>query len=265
MRHVISAAAQMSIANGDGDIDDYVPRLLHSDVPRVYPILNHSGGNPFMPPDCQTSPDSWETDHYLEEHPYVAVSFVFAGSQNTQALVEPYPPEYPAHQALRHAADALEILEEFDVPGNEWERQTMRNQVEIAARKAVRHLHTVTEEQVDNFLHALLETATPPLALATALCVATGNDPHLKRVLTGHISLPQEMVLQEDATDILRHADGKTSPNTMRHLARAMGYRSAELAMRPMPIPPDHRAQVIRAAQVVQLPPYLIKELQRER
>ncbi len=264
MRHVISTAVQMSIANGDGDIEDYVPRLLHSDVPRVYPILNHSGGQPFLPPDCRTSPGSWETDHYLEEHPYVAVSFVFAGSQNTQALVEPYPPGYPAHQALRHAADALEMLGQTDVPGNEWERQTMRNQVEIAARKAMRHVHTVTEEQVDNFLHAMLETATPPLALATALCVATGNDPHLKRVLTDHISLPQETVLQEDATDILRYADGKTSPTTVRHLARAMGYLPAELAMRPMPILPDHRARVIRAAQVVQLPPHLIQELQRE-
>ena len=118
--------------------------------------------------------------------------------------------------------------------------------------------------EVDNFLHALLETATPPLALATALCVATGNDPHLKRVLTDHISLPQETVLQEDATDILRYADGKTSPTTMRHITRAMGYLPAELAMQPMPIPPDHRARIIRAAQVVQLPQHLIRELQRE-
>ena len=264
MRHVISTAVQMSIANGDGDIDDYVPRLLRSDVSRIYPILNHRGGQPFLPPDYQISPDSWETDHYLEEHPYVAVSFVFAGSQNTQALVEPYPPEYPAHRVLRHAADALEMLEQTDASGNEWERQTMGNQVEIAVRKAVRHVHTVTEEQVDNFLHALLESSTPPLTLATALCIATGNDPHLKRVLTDHVSLPQEAVLQEDATDILRYADGKTSPATVRHIARAMGYLPAELAMHPMPIPPDHRARVIRAAQVVRLPPHLIQELQRE-
>ena len=258
MRHIISAAVQMSIANGD--IDDYVPRLLHSDVPHIYPILNHRGGQPFLPRDYPTSPNSWETGHYLEDHPYVAVSFVFAGLQNTQALVEPYP----AHQALRHAADALEMLEQTDVPGNKWELQIMRSQVEIAVQKAVRQVHTVTEEQVDNFLHALLETATPPLALATALCVATGNDPHLKRVLTDHIRLPQETVLQEDATDILRYADGKTLPATVRHLARAMGYLPAELAMQPVPIPPDHRARVIRAAQVVRLPPHLIQELQRE-
>ena len=264
MRHIISTAVQMSIANGDGDIDHYVPRLLYNDVPRVYPILNHRDGQPFLPPDYQTGPDTWETDHYLAEHPYVAVSFVFAGSQNTQALVEAFPPEYPAHQVLRHAADALEMLGQTDVPGNEWEQQTMRNQVEIAARKAVRHVHTLTEEQVDNFLHALLETATPPLALATALCVATGNDPHLKRVLTDHISLPQEAVLQEDAMNILRYADGKSSPTTMRHIARAMGYLPAELVMQPMPIPPDHRAHIIRAAQAVQLPQHLIQELQRE-
>lgn len=117
---------------------------------------------------------------------------------------------------------------------------------------------------MDNFLHALLEAETPPLALATALCVATGNDLHLKRVLTDHISLPQEMVLQEDATDILRYADGKTSPNTMRHVARAMGYLPEELAMQSMPVPPDHRARGIRAAQVVQLSPHLIQELQQE-
>ena len=254
MKHIISAAVQMSITNGDGDIDDYVQRLLYNDVPRVYSILNHRDGQPFLPTDYQTSPDTWETDHYLEEHPYVAVSFVFAGSQNTQALVEPFPPEYPAHQVLRHAADALEMLEQVDVPGNEWEQQTMRNQVEIAARKGTRQVHTLTEGQVDNFLHALLETATPPLALATALCVATGNDPHLKRVLTDHISLPQETVLQEDATDILRCADGKTSPTTMRHIARAMGYLPAELATQPMAMPPEHRARSIRAAQVAQLP-----------
>ena len=264
MRHIISAAVQMSITNGDGDIDDYVPRLLYNDVPRVYSILNHRDGQPFLPPDYQPSPDTWETDHYLEEHPYVAVSFVFAGSQNTQALVEPFPSEYPAHQVLRHAADALEMLDHTDVPGNEWEQQTMRNQVEIAARKAVRHVHTLTEGQVDNFLHALLETATPPLAVATALCIATGNDPHLKRVLTDHISLPQETVLQDDATDILRYADGKTSPTTMRHIARAMGYLPVELAMQPMPMPPDHRARIIRAAQVAQLPQHLILELHRE-
>ncbi len=264
MRRAISAAVQMSIANGDRDIDDYVTRLLHSDSPRAYPILNHRGGQPFLPPDYRTSPDSWETDQHLEEHPYVAVSFAFAGSQNTQAVVEPYPPEYPAHQALRHAADALNMLEHIDAPGNEWERQTMRNQVDIAVRKAMRHVHTGTEEQVDNFLHAALETATPPLAVATAFCVATGNDPHLKRVLTDHVSLPQETVLQEDAADILRFADGKTSPTTVRHLARAMGYLPAELDMQPMPTPPDHGARIIRAAQVVQLPPHLIQQLQRE-
>lgn len=264
MRHIISIAVQMSITNGDGDIDDYVPRLLYNDVPRVYSILNHRAGQPFLPPDYQTSPDTWETDHYLEEHPYVAVSFVFANAQNTQALVEPFPPEYPAHQVLRHTADALEMLEQTDVPGNEWEQQTMRNQVEIAARKAVRRVHTLTEAQVDHFLHALLESATPPLALAAALCVATGNDPHLKRVLTDHISLPQETVLQEDATDILRYADGKISPTTMRHIARAIGYLPAELAVQPMPIPPDRRARIIRAAQAAQLPQHLIQELQWE-
>lgn len=264
MRHMISTAVQMSITNGDGNIDDYVPRLLYNDVPRVYSILNHRDGQPFLPPDYQTSPDTWETDHYLEEHPYMAVSFVFAGSQNTQALVEPFPPEYPAHQVLRHTADALEMLEQTDVPGNEWEQQTMRNQVEIAARKAVRHVHTLTEEQVDSFLHALLESATPPLALATALCVATGNDPHLKRVLTDHVSLPQETVMQEDATDILRYADGKTSPTTMLHIARAMGYLPAELGMQPMPMQPEHRARIMRAAQVAQLPQHLIQELERE-
>ena len=64
----------------------------------------------------------------------MAVRFVFAGSQNTQALVEPYPPEYPAHQVLHHAADALEMLEQTDAPGSEWERQTTGNQVEMAVR-----------------------------------------------------------------------------------------------------------------------------------
>lgn len=264
MRHIISAAVQLSIANSDVDINGYIPRLLYNDAPRVYSILNHRDGRPFLPSDYQTSPDSWETNPYLEEHPYVAVSFVFAGSQHTQALVEPFPPEYPVHQVLRHAADALEMLEQTDVPGNEWEQQTMWNQVEVAARKATRHVHTLTEEQVDNFLHALLESATPPLAVATALCVATGNDPHLKRVLTDHISLPQETVLQEDATDILRYAEGKTSPNTIRHIARAMGYLPSELAMQPMPIPPDHRARIIRAGRSVHLPQHLIKGLERE-
>ena len=51
MKHIISTAVQMSIANSDGDIDDYVPRLLYNDVPRVYPILNHRDGQPFLPPD----------------------------------------------------------------------------------------------------------------------------------------------------------------------------------------------------------------------
>ena len=88
MRHIISAAVQMSISKGDGNIADYVPRLLYNDVPRVHPILNHRDGRPFLPTDCRTSPDTWESDHHLEERPCVAVSFVFAGSRINRAPVE---------------------------------------------------------------------------------------------------------------------------------------------------------------------------------
>ena len=52
-----------------------------------------------------------EKDFFLEEHPYVAISFFHNENQHTKALIEPFPPEYPAHQVFRHVADALEMLD----------------------------------------------------------------------------------------------------------------------------------------------------------
>ena len=125
-----------------------MPNLAETDHPRIYPILHHGNGQPFLPTDLQDCPHSWEKNTYLEEHPYVAISFALDGTQYTKALVEPFPPEYPAHQVLRHAADALEMLEQGDTPGNDWEKATMRNQVAVTARKATVGVHSMTDDQV---------------------------------------------------------------------------------------------------------------------
>ena len=52
----------------------------------------------------------------------------------------------PAHQALRHVADALEMLEQGNMPANDWEKATMRNQVALTARKATAGVHSMTDD-----------------------------------------------------------------------------------------------------------------------
>ena len=190
MKHVISGVVQMSMINSDGNINDFVPNLIKTDRPRIYPILNHHDVHPFLPPDLQDCPNSWENDQFLEEHPYVAISFVLNGTQHTRALVEPFPPEYPAHQVLRHAADALEMLEQSNTPGNDWEKATMRNQVALTTRKATAGMHSLTDDQVQALFDELLEAGLPSMIMTTALNIGTGNDPHLKQVVTDHIDFP---------------------------------------------------------------------------
>ena len=117
MKHCISEIVQLSIMRNGGNLNGFVPTLAENDCPRLYPILDHVDGKPFLPPDLQTCPRSWETDVFLEEHPYVAISFALDGTQYAKALVEPFPPEYPVSRILHHAADALEIIDFDGAPG----------------------------------------------------------------------------------------------------------------------------------------------------
>ena len=264
MKHVISGVVQMSMINSDGNINDFVPNLIKTDRPRIYPILNHHDGHPFLPPDLQDCPNSWENNQFLEEHPYVAISFVLNGTQHTRALVEPFPPEYPAHQVLRHAADALEMLEQSNTPGNDWEKATMRNQVALTTRKATAGVHSLTDDQVQALFDELLEAGLPSMIMTTALNIGTGNDPHLKRVVTDHIDFPQVTVIHEDALSVLDHAGGKLSPTTMAHVAMAMGYLPKEVGLHKTPAPAEHKARIIHAAEQAGIPQRLIQTIQQE-
>ena len=245
-------------------MNDYVPNLTETDHPRIYPILNHRNGQPFLPPDLQDCAQSWERNQFLEEHPYVAISFVLNGTQYTMALVEPFPPEYPAHQVLRHAADALEMLEHGDTPGNDWEKATMRNQVALTARKATAGVHSMTDDQVQALFDELLEAELPSQIMVTALNIGTGNDPHLKRVVTDHIDFPQVTVHREDALNVLNNAAGKLSATTMKHVAMAMGYLPREVELQKTPVPADQKTRIIRAAERASIPQRLIQTIQQE-
>ena len=264
MKHLISDVVRLSIANGDGDINDYVPNLTETDPSHLYPILNHRNGQPFLPPDLQDCAHSGEKNRFLEEHPYVAISLVLDGAQYTKALVEPFPPEYPAHQVLRHTADALEMLDQGDIPANDWEKATMRNQVALTARKATAGVHSMTDDQVQALLDELLEAELPSPIMGTALNIGTGNDPHLKRVVTDHIDFPQVTVHREDALSVLNHAAGKLSPATMKHVAMAMGYLPKEVELQKTPVPAEQKARIVRAAEQAGIPQRLIQTIQQE-
>ena len=111
MKHVISEIVELSIRRNGGNLNEFIPSLSENDAPKLYVILNHVDHAPFLTPDLQTCPHSWGKDFFLEEHPYVAISFFHNENQYTKALIEPFPPEYPAHQVFRHVADALEMLD----------------------------------------------------------------------------------------------------------------------------------------------------------
>ena len=203
-------------------------------------------------------------NQFLEEHPYVAINFILNGTQHTRALVEPFPPEYPAHQVLRHAADALEMLEQGNTPGNDWEKATMRNQVALTARKVTAGVHSMTDEQVQALFDELLEAELSSLIMVTALNIGTGNDPDLKRVVTDHIDFPQVTIHHEDALRVLDHAAGKLSPTTMEHVAKAMGFLPRELGLHKTPVPAEHKARIMLAAEKAQIPHAIIRTLQQQ-
>ena len=264
MKHFISEIVQLSITRNGGNLNGFVPTLAENDFPRLYPILNHLDGKPFLTPDLRTCPRSWETDVFLGEHPYLAISFVLDGTQYTKALVEPFPPEYPAHRVLHHAADALEIIDCDRTPGNDWEKDTMRNQVELSTRKAMAGVQSLTDDQVQTLFDELLQAKLPTLTMVTALSIATGDDPHLKRVITDHIDFPQVTVFHEDAKSMLEQAAGKLSSTTMGHVAKAMGFLPIELALEKAPVPSEHKTRIIRAAEKAGIPRRLITTIQQE-
>ena len=267
MKHVISEIVEISIRRNGGNLNEFIPSLDKNDAPKLYPILNHVDGGPFLAPDLQTCPRSWETDFFLEEHPYVAISFFHNESQHTKALIEPFPSEYPAHEVFRHVADALEMLDENSDShvqlGNDWEQSTMRNQVHLTARKAMTGAHSLTDDQTQALFDELLEAELPQLTLGEALNVGTGNDPDLKRVVTDHIDFRQVTVCREDAKSILAHAEGKLSPATMGHVARAMGFLPREVGLQKTPVPAEHKARIIRAAEKAQIPHAIISTMQQ--
>jgi hypothetical protein len=267
MKHVISEIVELSIRRNGGNLNEFIPSLSENDAPKLYVILNHVDHAPFLTPDLQTCPHSWGKDFFLEEHPYVAISFFYNENQYTKALIEPFPPEYPAHQVFRHVADALEMLDPngdlYIHMGNDWEKSTMRNQVQLTARKAMAGVHSLTDDQTQALFDELLVAQLPRLTLGEALNVGTGNDPDLKRVVTDHIQFPQDTVCREDAKSILAHAEGKLSPATMGHVARAMGFLPREVELQKTPVPAEQKARIIRAAEKAQIPHAIISTMQQ--
>ena len=176
-----------------------------------------------------------EKDFFLEEHPYVAISFFHNENQHTKALIEPFPPEYPAHQVFRHVADALEMLDpnsdSYIHLGNDWEKSTMQNQVQLTARKAMAGAHSLTDDQTQALFEDLLVAQLPRLTLGEALNVGTGDDPDLKRVVTDHIQFAQDTVRLDAAKSVLEHAAGKLPTSTLEHVAKAMGFLPRELGL----------------------------------
>ena len=140
----------------------------------------------------------------------------------------------------------------------------MRNQVALTARKATAGVHSMTDDQVQALFDELLEAELPSQIMVTALNIGTGNDPHLKRVVTDHIDFPQVTVFREDALNVLNHAAGKISPTTMKHVAMAMGYLPREVELQKTPAPAEHKARIIRAAEQAGIPQHLIETIQQE-
>ena len=267
MKHVISEIVELSIRRAGGNHNQFIPSLNENDAPRLYPILNHADGAPFLPPDLQTCPHSWETDFFLEEHPYIAISFCHNENQHTKALIEPFPPEYPAHEVFRHVADALEMLDpnsdSYIHLGNDWEKSTMQNQVQLTARKAMAGAHSLTDDQTQALFDELLEVELPQLTLGEALNVGTGNDPDLKRVVTDHIQFPQDTVRRDDAKSVLEHARGKLPTSTLEHVAKAMGFLPRELGLHKTPVPDEQKARIMLAAEKAQIPRAIIRTLRQ--
>ena len=267
MKHVISEIVKLSIRRNGGNPHQCIPSLSNNDAPKLYVIFNHVDGAPFLTPDLQTCPHSWEKDFFLEEHPYVAISFFQQENQHTKALIEPFPPGYPAHEVLRHVADALEFLDpnsdSYPHLGNEWEKSTMRNQVQLTARKAMAGVHSLTDDQTQALFDELLEAELPELTLGEALNVGTGNDPDLKRVVTDHIQFPQDTVRFDDARRILQHARGKLPTSTLEHVAKAMGFLPRELILHKTPVPAEHKARIMLAAEKAQIPRAIIRTLRQ--
>ena len=140
----------------------------------------------------------------------------------------------------------------------------MRNQVALTTRKATAGVHTMTDDQVQALFDELLEAGLPSMIMTTALSIGTGNDPHLKRVVTDHIAFPQVTVIHEDALSVLDHAAGKLSPTTMAPVAMAMGYLPREVGLQKTPVPAEHKARIVRAAERAGLPQRLIQPIQQE-
>ena len=152
------------------------------------------------------------------------MALTFARNAYTKALTEPFPPAYPAHEVLRHTADAIELLQRDGTPGNSWEKATMRHQVELTVHKALAGVHSLADEQVQTLFDNLLLAELPSQTMLQALHVATGNDPLLKRVVTDHIDFPQITVSEDDAKYLLEQATGKLSATTMKDVAVPMGF-----------------------------------------
>ena len=268
MKHVISEIVELSIRRNGGNLNEFIPSLSDNDAPRLYPILNHVDGVPFLTPDLQTCPHSWGKDFFLEEHPYVAISFIHNENQYTKALIEPFPPEYPAHEVFRHVADALEMLDPNSDShihlGNDWEKSTMQNQVQLTARKAMAGAHSLTDDQTQALFDELLKADLPQLTLGEALNVGIGNDPNLKRVVTDHIQFPQDTVCRDDAKSVLEHAAGKLPTSTLEHVAKAMGFLPRELGLHKTPVPAEHKARIMLAAEKAQIPHAIIRTLQQQ-
>ena len=140
----------------------------------------------------------------------------------------------------------------------------MRNQVELTAQKAMADVQSLTDDQVQTLFDELLQAVLPTLTMVTALSIGTGNNPHLKRVITDHIDFPQETVRHEDAKSMLEPAAGKLSSTAMGHVSLTIGFLPRELGLEKTPVPSEHKTRIIRAAERAGIPRRLIATIQQE-
>ena len=148
--------------------------------------------------------------------------------------------------------------------GNDWEKSTMQNQVQLTARKAMAGAHSLTDDQTQALFDELLEVDLPQLTLGEALNVGTGNDPDLKRVVTDHIQFPQDTVRLDAAKSVLEHAAGELPTSTLEHVAKAMGFLPRELGLHKTPVPDEQKARIMLAAERAQIPYAIIRTLQQQ-
>ena len=82
-------------------------------------------------------------------------------------------------------------------------------------------------------------------------------------MVTDHIQFPQDTVRLDDAISVLKHARGKLPTSTLEHVAKAMGFLPRELILHKTPVPAEHKARIMLAAEKAQIPYAIIRTLRQ--